>query len=97
MFAVTEAYQDVFFSFEGKEKPVAAWILHEIINSIREVTSSVVAAKAIFLQAVPSAEQFYINNGFDYVQPGMHAFHTVDSEFKAMYLPFVELKIHYDK
>ena len=61
------------------------------------MTTSIIAAKAIFLQAVPSAERFYINNGFDYVTPAMHTFHTVDSEFKAMYLPLTELKIHYDK
>lgn len=97
MFAVSEEYQDLFFSYGGYEKPIAAWILHAIIDSIRELTITTLAAKTIFLQAVPEAEQFYINNGFDYVQTGMHAFHTVDSEFKAMYLPFVELKIHYDK
>lgn len=97
MFAVTEEYQDLFYSFAGMDKPVAAWILHEIINRIQEMTTSVIAAKAIFLQAVPNAEHFYINNGFDYVTPAMHTFHTVDSEFKAMYLPLTELKIHYDK
>lgn len=49
------------------------------------------------VNAVPEAEKFYLNNGFDYVQPGMHAFYMNDSEYRTMYLPLTELRIHYDK
>lgn len=97
MFAVSEEYQDVFFSFEGEEKPISAWILSDIINTIRELAETVVSTKAILLHAVPEAEEFYIKNGFDYVMPYMHTFHSVDSEFSAMYLPLTQLKIHYDE
>lgn len=97
MFAVSEEYQDVFFLFEGEEKPISAWILSDILNTIRELTETVVSAKAILLHAVPEAEEFYIKNGFDYVMPYMHTFHSVDSEFSAMYFPLTQLKIHYDE
>lgn len=97
MFAVAKEYQDVFFAFEGKEQPVSAWILHEILNRIQQISIQVIAAKAVFLNAVPEAEKFYLNNGFDYVQPGMHAFYTSDSEYRTMYLPLTKLRIHYDK
>ena len=97
MFAVAKEYQDAFFTFEGKEQPVSAWILHEVLNRIQRISVKEISAKAVFLNAVPEAEKFYLNNGFDYVQPGMHAFYTNDSEYRTMYLPLTELRIHYDK
>ena len=97
MFAVAKEYQDIFFVFEGKEQPVSAWILHEVLNRIQRISVKEISTKAVFLNAVPEAEKFYLNNGFDYVQPGMHAFYTNDSEYKTMYLPLTELRIHYDK
>ena len=97
MFAVAKEYQDIFFRFEGKEQPVSAWILHEVLNRIQRISTKEISAKAVFLNAVPEAEKFYLHNGFDYVQPGMHAFYTNDSEYKTMYLPLTELRIHYDK
>ena len=97
MFAVAKEYQDAFFTFEGKEQPVSAWILHELLNRIQRISVKEISAKAVFLNAVPEAEKFYLNNGFDYVQPGMHAFYTNDSEYRTMYLPLTALRIHYDK
>ena len=76
---------------------MSAWILHEVLNRIQRISVKEISAKAVFLNAVPEAEKFYLNNGFDYVQPGMHAFYTNDSEYKTMYLPLTELRIHYDK
>ena len=96
MFAVSEDYQDLFYNYNGVEKPIAAWILDNLIETIRELTNTVFSAKAILLHAVPEAETFYKQCGFDYTLPNMHTFHTMDSDFKAMYLPLVELKIHYD-
>ena len=96
MFAVSEDYQDIFYIYNGIEKPIAAWILDNLIETIRELTDTVFSAKAILLHAVPEAESFYLQCGFDYVLPNMHTFYTMDSEFKAMYLSLTELKIHYD-
>lgn len=96
MFAVSEDYQDLFYIYNDIEKPIAAWILDNLIETIRELTNTVFSAKAILLHAVPEAESFYLQCGFDYVLPNMHTFYTMDSEFQAMYLPLVELKIHYD-
>ena len=96
MFAVSEDYQDLFFVYNGIEKPIAAWILDNLIETIRELTDTIFSAKSILLHAVPEAESFYLQCGFDYVLPNMHTLYTVDSEFKAMYLPLTKLKIHYD-
>ena len=96
MFAVSEDYQDLFYIYNDIEKPIAAWILDNLIKTICELTDTVFSAKAILLHAVPEAESFYLQCGFDYVLPNMHTFYTMDSDFKAMYLPLVELKIHYD-
>lgn len=97
MFAVTEEYQDVFFAIDGEERPVSAWILYDIISTIDNLTTSTIAAKAIFLHAVPSAEKFYLQNGFNYAHPSMHAFHSFDSEYAPMFLALSELHIHYDE
>ena len=96
MFAVSEDYQDLFYIYNDIEKPIAAWILDNLIETIRELTDTIFSAKAILLHAVPEAESFYLQCGFDYVLPNMHTFYTMDSEFQAMYLSLVELKIHYD-
>ena len=96
MFAVSKKYQDVFYKYGGHDKPVSAWILAQIIEFICQLTEYTLSAKAIFLQSVPEAEAFYRKNGFDYVLPNMHTFHTIDADLAAMYLPLTELKIHYD-
>ena len=96
MFAVSKQYQDTYYRFEQEEKPISAWIFEQMISSIRQLTERAVSAKAIFLQSVPEAEAFYRKNGFDYVLPNMHTFHTIDADLAAMYLPLTELKIHYD-
>lgn len=97
MFAVTEKYQDCFFVIDGEERPIAAWILHDIICTIESLTASTIAAKAIFLHAIPTAENFYLQNGFNYAHPSMHAFHDVDSEYAPMFLALTKLHIHYDE
>lgn len=97
MFAVSEEYQDIFWVIDGEERPISAWILHDIIQMIDSLTTSTVAAKAIFLHAVPDAEKFYLRNGFNYTHPSMHTFHSLDSEYRSMFLALVELHIHYDK
>lgn len=96
MFAVSKDYQDLYYVYDGIEKPISAWVLDNLIETIREITNTLFSAKAILLHSVPYAESFYLKNGFDYVLPYMHTFHTMDWELKAMYLPLTELKIHYD-
>ena len=92
-----EEYQDIFWVIDGEERPISVWILHDIIQMIESLTTSTVAAKAIFLHAVPNAEKFYLQNGFNYTHPSMHASHSLDSEYRSMFLALVELHIHYDK
>ena len=97
MFAVSKDYQDLFYRFEDEEKPIAAWILMSIVNFAMELKKNMLGVKAIFLRSVPDAENFYKKNGFDYVLKPMNPFYSIDSEYKAMFLPFVKLKIHYDE
>lgn len=93
MFAVSNDYQDTFF----EDKPISAWIIEELISYIRyDLTTSIISAKAIFLHSVPSAESFYLRNGFQYIHTYMHPLHSIDSDLKAMFFPLVELRIHYD-
>lgn len=97
MFAVSKNYQDLFFVVDEEERPVSAWILCDIIRMIDDITTSSIAAKAIFLHSIPEAENFYLQNGFTYAQPNMHTYYTFDSEFSPMFLALSELHIHYDK
>lgn len=96
MFAVSQKYQDIFYQHEDEQMPVSAWILMSIIDMVYEMKSSVVGIKALYLRSVPSAENFYKKNGFDYVLKPMNPFYCIDDDFKAMYIPFVQTKIHYD-
>lgn len=62
----------------------------------QEEKSSIVGVKALYLRSVPNAEIFYKKNGFDYVLKPMNPFYCIDDDYKAMYIPFVQTKIHYD-
>ena len=96
MFAVSQKYQDVFYQHEDEQMPVSAWILMSIIDMVYEMKSSIVGIKALYLRSVPNAEIFYKKNGFDYVLKPMNPFYCIDDDYKAMYIPFVQTKIHYD-
>lgn len=97
MFAVSQKYQNIFYSYEGESKPIAAWILSDIINIVYSMKSTIIGVKALYLRSVPDAENFYAKNGFDYVLKPMNPFYSIDSDFKAMYIPFSQIKIHYDE
>lgn len=97
MFAVSEKYQDVFFRYENEEKPIAAWILSDIIHMILCMKETLIGIKAVYLRSVPSAEEFYQRCGFDYILKPMNPFYCIDDEFKAMFIPFVKIDIHYDE
>ena len=97
MFAVDEKYQDVFFRYEGEDLPVSAWIMRNIINEAHLILSKVLGFKALFLHALPSAEDFYIKNGFHYMEVNMQPLQSIDSEYKAMYLTLKEVHMNYDE
>lgn len=97
MFAVDESYQDVFFKYDGEDLPVSAWIMRNIIDFSYSLMNSVLGFKALFLHALPEAENFYRMNGFNSVEINMQPLHGVDSEYKAMYLALKEVHMNYDK
>lgn len=96
MFAVDEKYQDVFFTYEGEELPVAAWVMRNIIYEAYRLMTTVVGFKAIFLHAIPSAEDFYLKNGFRPIEKNMRPLECLDSDYKAMYLPLQNIHMNYD-
>lgn len=97
MFAVDIHYQDLFFVYEGEELPISAWIMRSIIDEANDLIDNVVGFKAILLHAVPSAENFYERNGFNYVEKNMQPLHSMDSDFKAMYLSLRPVHMNYDE
>lgn len=97
MFAVDNQYQDIFFCYEGEELPISAWIMRSIIDKANSLIDNVLGFKAVFLHAVPAAENFYLHNGFNYVEKNMHPLHTLDSNYKAMYLSLRPVHMNYDE
>ncbi len=68
-----------------------------IINYIDSLCENVLGFKAIFLHAVPNAENFYKTNGFNPVEINMQPLQSLDSEYKPMYLTLREVHMNYDK
>lgn len=97
MFAVNQKYQDLFYEYEGTDLPISAWVLQSIIDSVYDISKNDIGCKAIFLHSVPDAENFYIKNKFQRMKINMNPFHSIDSEFTAMYLPLCEITMHYEK
>lgn len=97
MFAVDERYQDVFYEYEGENLPVSAWIMRSIIDYTYSLMNEVVGVKALFLHSLPEAEKFYKANGFNCVEVNMQPLHSVDSEYKSMYLALRKVQMNYDK
>lgn len=58
---------------------------------------SVLGFKALFLHAVPNAEEFYIKNGFNPIAINMQPLHCIDSDMKAMYMALKEIYMNYDE
>lgn len=86
MFAVDEKYQDIFFEYGGEDLPIAAWVIRNIINDAYVLMNTVVGFKALFLHAIPDAEEFYRKNGFNPMNINMQPLQCIDSEYQAMYL-----------
>lgn len=97
MFAVDEKYQDVFFEYEGEDLPIAAWIIRNIIDDAYILMNTVVGFKALFLHALPDAEDFYSKNGFHTMEVNMQPVKGVDSEYKPMYLTLKDVHMNYDE
>ena len=97
MFAVDEKYQDVFYEYEDEDLPVAAWIIRNIINNAYSLMKNVVGFKALFLHALPEAEDFYYKNGFNPMEINMQPLKCIDSEYTAMYLTLKEVYMNYDE
>lgn len=96
MFAVNKKYQDTFYKYEGIELPISAWVMRKIIDHANSLIHTVLGFKAVFLHALPSAEKFYENNGFHPVEENMQPLHSVDSDYKAMYLALKEIHMTYE-
>lgn len=96
MFAVNEKYQDIFYKYEGTELPISAWVMRSIIDDANSLINTVLGFKALFLHALPNAEKFYENNGFHSVEKNMKPLHSVDSDYKAMYLSLRKVHMNYD-
>lgn len=96
MFAVNEKYQDTFYEYGGTELPVSAWVMRSIIDDANSMINTVLGFKALFLHALPNAEKFYENNGFHPVEENMQPLHSVDSDYKAMYLALKKVHMNYD-
>ena len=96
MFAVSEKYQDVFFKKDGVDMPISAWCLRSIISYADIISRRIAGVKALLLHSVPTAEQFYYTNGFRFTPTSARLLYSVDSDFKAMWLPIRECNIPYD-
>lgn len=96
IFAVDENYQDVFFQYDGEELPISAWIIRYIIDTAQILMNTVMGFKALFLHAIPDAEEFYSQNGFYPMKINMQPLHCIDSEYTAMYLALKEIHMNYD-
>lgn len=96
MFAVDVKYQDLFYVYEDEELPVSAWIIKKIIDSTENIMLHTLGFKALFLHSVPNAEAFYEENGFHPVEVNMQPLHSIDSDYKAMYLSLREVQMNYD-
>lgn len=96
MFAVNKDYQDKFYLFEETDLPISAWIIRNIVDHAESLIHTVLGFKALFLHALPNAEKFYENNGFHSMEKNMQPLHSVDSQYKAMYLALREVRMNFD-
>ena len=97
MFAVDQKYQDVFFEYDGEDLPISAWIIRGIIDFSYSLLDGVLGFKALFLHSLPEAEDFYAANGFNPVEVNMQPLHSIDSDYKAMYLTLKEVHMNYEE
>lgn len=93
MFAVKDTYQDVFF----QNKPVAAWIFEDIINTINQKSKDDMGIKAIYLHAIPSAKAFYRKNKMLDAEEYMNPFSGMDDDCDVMYVFIREFHNTYEQ
>ena len=93
MFAVNTAYQDTFLG----EDLIASLILKTVISFVNDMSSTVIGIKALFLNSVPEAENFYLKNYFCYLKENMRPLHSINSEFKPMYCAIREIPMTYEE
>lgn len=96
MFAVDYKYQNLFYEYEGESLPISAWILRQIVNDCLSMITNVIGFKAIFLHSLPSAEKFYLKNGFFNIEEYMTPLYSVDKEFQAMYMSLRHIHVNQD-
>lgn len=96
MFAVSEKYQDVFFKNEIDDLPIAAWCIKAIESFAINASETVVGAKALFLHALPSAEEFYLLNDFSKIPSNAKPLFSVDKDYTAMWYAFKEVLLQND-
>lgn len=96
MFAVNRKYQDLFYTYDGIELPISAWVLNNIIDYAETLIENCIGFKAVFLHSVPEAEEFYKQNGFQPLLKNMQPLHTLDSEYTPLYLSLRSVIINYD-
>lgn len=92
MFAIKDTYQDVFY----QNKPVAAWIFENILDTINEKSIGDMGIKAIYLYSLGSAEEFYLRNGMNYMKEYMRPFVTNDDDCCFMYEFIRDVNITYE-
>lgn len=94
MFAVSEKYQDVFYSFEDTDMPVSAWCLHFVIAYLEMICEEYISFQALFLHSVPTAEDFYIKNGFSPLPNYTRPLYSNDQELTAMWKVLKPIRIN---
>ena len=83
MFAVNEKYQNTFYQYKDTNAPVSAWCLGYFIDNIQKH----IGIKAIMLHSIPTAENFYLRNGFQDVNNVMKPLHDLDDNLKILWKP----------
>ena len=96
MFAVSEKYQDVFCKENSTELPVAAKCLQLVIGYINNLSYNNISIQAIYLHSIPTAEKFYLNNGFLYIPSSATPLFSVDKGNKEMWLPIRKVLLEND-
>lgn len=97
MFAIDKKYQDLFYDYQGEVLPISAWILRKIIDSVEQMITESIGVKAIFLHAVPEAEEFYLKNEFTYLKENMNPLGSIDDDLTPMYMTLREITMSYDE
>lgn len=70
--------------------------MRNIVNHVEATISDVMGIKAIFLHAVPEAEDFYKKNSFTALLENMNPLECIDSEFTPMYMSLRDVIINYE-